>query len=213
MNEPLLPVFSLLLGIGMSFIGTLPPGVISMTVMDAAARKSLRDGLIVAGAAAFVEFFQAVAAVLFGSILSKNIFISTMTQYSAAPVFLLFGLYIFLKKDTPKIAQKKYGTATNIAKGMLVSASNLLVIPFWILWSSYFASNGWIDYSITTVLIFSAGVTTGTFLALALYAKLGLSIAAKSQKLAFWGRKAVGLAFLFFGIYQLVKIFFRSDSI
>ncbi|MDZ4846902.1 MAG: LysE family transporter [Chitinophagales bacterium] len=208
MNEPLFPVFSFLLGAGMSFIGTLPPGVISITVMDTAARKTLRDGLIVAGAAAFVEFFQAVAAVLFGSMLSKNIYISTIIQYSAAPVFLLFGLFILLKKDTPKIEHQKTGTASNITKGMLVSASNLIVIPFWILWSSYFASNGWIDYSVTTVILFSLGITLGTFFALSLYAKLGLTIANKSEKLAYWGRKIIGIIFLLFGFYQLLKIIF-----
>lgn len=201
-------LLALPLGMAMSFAGTLPPGVISMTVMDTAARKSLRDGLIVAGAAAFVEFFQAVVAVLFGSFIMKSEFISTVIQYSAAPLFLLVGLFILLSRHQPHIEQKQTSAATNVMKGILVSAGNLLVIPFWILWSSYFASNGWIDYSFTTVLIFSTGVTLGTFLALALYAKLGLSIAAKSQKLAFWGRKIIGIIFLLFGAYQLLKNFF-----
>lgn len=200
-------LFALPLGIGMSFAGTLPPGVISMTVMDTAARKSLRDGLIVAAAAAFIEFFQAVAAVLFGSFITKSVYISTVIRYSAAPLFLLVGIYILLSKTQPRIEQKRTSAATNIAKGILVSAGNLLVIPFWILWSSYFASNGWLDYSITSVLLFSAGVTLGTFLALALYAKLGLSIAAKSQKLASWGRIIIGIIFLLFGTFHLLKNF------
>lgn len=202
----MMELFALLLGMGMSFAGTLPPGVISMTVMDTAARKSLRDGLIVAAAAACVEFFQAVAAVLFGSFITKSAFISAVIQYSAAPLFLVAGLFILFSKTQPQIEQKPSNAATNIAKGILVSAGNLLVIPFWILWSSYFASNGWLDYSIPMVFLFSTGVTLGTFIALALYAKLGLSIAAKSQKLAYWGRKIIGIIFLLFGGYHLIKM-------
>lgn len=200
------------LGMGMSFIGTLPPGVISMTVMDTAARKSLRDALIVAGAAAFVEFFQAIAAVLFGSYITKSTFISSVIHYSSAPLFLFIGIYILFSRHRPVSTHKHTGAATNIAKGIIVSAGNLLVIPFWILWSSYFAANGWIDYALSSVLLFSAGVTGGTFLALSLYAKLGLRIAARSERVAHWGRKVVGVVFLLFGAYQLLNYFIESSA-
>src|ERR1041385_6703022 len=50
------------LGLATSFAGSLPPGVISITVIDSAVRKSFRSSLMVAGAASFVEFFQSFIA-------------------------------------------------------------------------------------------------------------------------------------------------------
>src|SRR5262245_37247746 len=51
MNETLAVLIPFGLGIVMSFAGSLPPGVISITVVDTAVRKSFRDGLLVAAAA------------------------------------------------------------------------------------------------------------------------------------------------------------------
>lgn len=208
MNETLMPLIAVVLGMTVSFIGTLPPGVISITVMDTAGRKSLRDGLIVAGAASFVEFFQATAALLFSSLIATSPIMQQIIKYGAIPLFILFGLYNVLKKSSAHIpAERQTSSHTrNIAKGLFVGATNVLVIPFWIFWSAYCASNGWINYKLPTVLCFAAGVTAGTFLALALYAKLGKTITSRSNLMEKWGKKVLGVVFIGIGVYQLVRV-------
>ncbi|HXH19086.1 MAG TPA: hypothetical protein VNJ07_08370 [Chitinophagales bacterium] len=197
-----------LLGLAVSFAGSLPPGVISLTVMDTAVRKSLRQSAYVAGAASAVEFFQSYIAILFSKLFMRNEMVSTFIHYGAAPVFLLVGM-LFLLKD--KLLPKKISTgqyaSKNIAKGMMVGLLNVFVIPFWVFWSSYFASNNWIDFKYSSIAIFSAGITAGTMLALMLYARIGLSMANKTAVLAFWGNKTLGLIFIAFGIYQAVQLF------
>jgi len=201
------PLIHLLLGIAVSFAGSLPPGVISLTVMDTAVRKSFRDSVIVAGAASFIEFFQSFVAVLFSKLFMKNEMVSVFIQYGAAPLFLVLGIF-FLTKD--RLFRKKESTqrhaATNVALGFMVGGLNVFVIPFWVFWSSYFASNKWIDLEYGSIAVFSAGITVGTMLALLLYARIGLRLASKTSLMTWWGNKTLGLLFIAFAIYQLVKL-------
>ncbi len=196
-----------LLGIAVSFAGSLPPGVISITVMDTAARKSFRDSVIVAGAASFVEFFQSFVAVLFSKLFMKNEMVSVFIQYGAAPLFLLLGIFFFTKDRLfPKKESARRHAATNVALGVMVGGLNVFVIPFWVFWSSYFASNKWIDLEYGSIALFSAGVTVGTMLALLLYARIGLRLASKTALMAWWGNKTLGLLFIAFAVYQIVRV-------
>ena len=196
-----------LLGIAVSFVGSLPPGVISITVMDTALRKSFREGLIVAGAASCMEFFQSFIAVLFSKVFMKSEVVGNFIHYGAGPVFLMLGLF-FLTKDKlfPKKERTETRAATSVAKGLMVGSLNMFVIPFWIFWSSYFASNNWIDLRLNSIAIFSAGITVGTMLALSMYARIGLKLASKTAIMAYWGNKTLGLVFIAFAIYQFVKL-------
>ncbi len=204
MSEALIHLF---LGLAVSFVGSLPPGVISLTVMDTAVRKSLRDGIYVAAAASFVEFFQSFIAILFSKAFMQNESVSDFIQYGAAPVFLLLGVVFFFKEKLfPKKADSKQYASKNVAKGFMVGILNVFVIPFWIFWSSYFAGNNWIKLEYGSIALFSAGITAGTMLALMLYAWLGLKMANKTSVMAFWGNKTLGLIFIAFGIYQAVKL-------
>jgi len=196
-----------ILGMAVSFAGSLPPGVISLTVMDAAVRKSLRDSIYVAVAVSAVEFFQSYIAILFSKALMKNETVDLFIQYGAAPVFLLVGaLFLFRQKISPRNENVQTYASKNVAKGFMVGVLNVFVIPFWIFWSSYFAGNNWIRLEYTSIAIFSAGVTAGTFLALMLYAWLGLRMSTRASVMAFWGNKTLGLIFIAFGIYQAVKL-------
>lgn len=206
MNEAVAALIPLGLGIAMSFAGSLPPGVISITVMDTAARKSFRDGMLVAAAASFVEFFQALIALFFSSIIVQSPFITKVIDYSAIPVFVGLGLLFLFKKGSQEKQQAETSKTASLVKGFLVSLANMLVIPFWIFWSAYFATNGWIDFRTATVFIFSAGITCGTFLALLLYARVGQTLATKTTVMAFWGRKTAGIIFLGFAAYHLAKM-------
>ena len=119
---------------------------------------------------------------------------------------LLSGYFLFKHKLRAESQNTERYAATSIAKGLLVGVMNVLVIPFWIFWSSYFAGNKWIDFEISSIAIFSAGITAGTFLALFLYARLGRLLANKTSVMSFWGNKTVGFIFLGFAVYQLVRL-------
>jgi threonine/homoserine/homoserine lactone efflux protein len=215
MNDALMPLVAVGLGATVSFIATLPPGVISITVMDIAGRKSIRDGLVVAASAAFIEFFQAVAAVSFSSVITKSPVMQEVIKYGAIPLFILFGLYTFFKKSPQHLQLEQprpASTAKNVVTGLLIGATNLLVIPFWIGWSAWCASNGWIDYELGSVLGFSAGATTGTFLALAIYAKLGGLMASRAARLDYWIKKILGVVFISIGVYQLVRVLMEKSG-
>lgn len=202
------PLIHILLGVGVSFFGSLPPGVISLTVMDTAVRKSFRHSLIVAATASCIEFFQSFIAILFSKVLMQNDMISLFIHYGAAPVFLLLSMFFLTKEKLfPKKEAPGAYAATSVAKGLMVGVLNVFVIPFWVFWSSYFAGNKWISLEYGSIAVFSTGITVGTFLALSLYARIGLKMAGKASIMAFWGSKTLGFIFLAFSIYQFIKVF------
>lgn len=196
-----------LLGLVVSFAGSLPPGMISITVMDTAVRKSFRDSVIVAASASFIEFFQSFIAVLFSRLFMKNEMVSVFIQYGAAPLFLLLGIF-FLTKDRllPQKETTRRHAATNVALGFMVGALNVFVIPFWIFWTSYFASNKWINLKMSSIAVFSAGITVGTMLALMIYAGIGLKLSGRTTIMSYWGNKTLGLVLIAFAIYHIVRL-------
>jgi threonine/homoserine/homoserine lactone efflux protein len=54
------------LGLGLSFIGSLPFGIINTTVAETTVRKGLRPGVAMSVGASLVEFFQAVLSLFLG---------------------------------------------------------------------------------------------------------------------------------------------------
>ena len=61
-----------LLGFVFSFIGSIPFGMINLTVVDTTIHKGLRAGIVLGLGAAIIEFFQAIIAVLFTHIFIDN---------------------------------------------------------------------------------------------------------------------------------------------
>ncbi len=193
-------------GLVISFIGSLPPGVISLTVMHASVKKSIKHGLMVTAGASLLEFFQAFVAVYFSSFIAGNSTIQSIIHYSAAPVFALLGLSFLLKKSTPAGAAPQSSSSSSFVKGILVASVNLLVIPFWIFWSTYLAANNWIKLELISITILTTGIVSGTFLALGTYAWFGRLIKNKVEQIGHWIDRIVGGAFIAFAIYHAVKM-------
>ena len=186
-----------------SFIGSLPIGMLNMTVMEISFSKSLKQGVLFSAGAAFVEFFQAIIAVKFSSWFLENPTVEMMIKLSIIPVLLVLGIIHLRKKLNDSTAKgnesEKY---SGFSKGMFLSGINPISIPFWVFYAVWFQSMGWISFETIPALMFVTGITLGTFVCLSLFGKLGQYIFSRITVLNLWMNKIVGGVFIILALYQ-----------
>ncbi len=189
-------------GLGLSLLGSLPPGLISLSVAQTAIRRGMLAALLLAAGAAGTEFFQAWAAVSMSDWLLGRPEVQRMFHWAAMPVFFGLAFYLlFWSKGKPAQGRvAEVSTTKQLGKGVLLSAFNLLAIPYWFVYCGSLRVSGlWLEDTLLATMIFSAGVTAGTMAALALYAWLGKLLVQRSESVARQADRFVGLMFLVLG--------------
>ena len=194
----------LLAGFVLSLLGSLPPGLINLSVAYIAIRRNFVAAMVLGTGAAFAEYFQALAAVaLVGVIPSfKAIF-----DWVAAVVFLSLGLYMLLWPQKPgqpdEIDEVSLGSYFN--RGILISIFNLLAIPYWVTYCTWLQAEGWWSNETSDMLVFAAGVSTGTIGAFGLYAWFSAKILQRVNNIARIASLVIGLTFLGLAAKLLVQ--------
>lgn len=196
-------------GIVLSLLGSLPPGLISLSVAQTAIKRGLVAAMLLAAGAAGAEFFQAWAAVWLTDWFVSRPGAERYFQWAAVPVFLGLAAFMLFWARPPKTGGyvAEVSPVRQVGKGVLLSAFNLLAIPYWFVYCGSLRVWGWWeDAGLVSTLIFSAGVTVGTIAALGLYAFLGLAIVRRSETAARHANRFVGLVFLGLGLKLLFDL-------
>ena len=196
----------LAIGLVASFIGSLPLGVLNLTVMDIAINKKKRDVLYFALGAAGIEFFQALVAVKFSSWFLSKPSLDMDFNIIVIPVFLALSIYYF-RKSRKKLKEKKSTRElSSFNKAVILSVINPLCIPFWIFYSTYFNSLGLIIFENYYIILFAAGISAGSFLALLTFGRVSRYIISKIKVLNLWIDQIIGAVFLCLFIFQAVSV-------
>ena len=201
-------VLSFFIGFALSFIGSLPFGMINMAVAHEAIHKGIKAGIIMAFGAALIELVQVFIALKFtwlfeeGGALSNVIYAVAITVFFGAGIYFLF----FAKAKAANLDEKYAGKKNHsFLKGIIISSLNLMAIPYWIFYGALLNSNDLLQKENESIIVFSAGVMLGVLALLIAYAFLGAKILSKSEVVTRWVNKFIGLVLIGFGIYQLVK--------
>jgi len=195
-------------GFLLSLLGSLPPGLISLTVAYTAIRNSLVAALVLAAGAASAEFFQAWAAVALSDWFLSHPSVEQGFKWAAFAVFTVLGLYLFFFAKSPKTPKElpQGSLSRQFGKGLLLGVFNLLAIPYWFAYCGWLRVEGWWEDGLFYTLIFSFGVTLGTMFSLAMYAWLGQLILERSSDIAKRANQLIGLLFLGLGIKTLLEL-------
>lgn len=191
----------------LSFIGSLPFGMINMAVANTAIQKGVRAGIYMGLGAALVELFQVYIALKFSWLFEEGGVFGNAIQVIAMIVFFVAGIYfLFFAKAKNKIIENKTLTKRRheFIKGMGISSLNVMVIPYWIFYGTLLIENGWLAKDNEHVLVFSIGAMAGAFLLLVGYAYLGDKVLSRSEQITRWVNKFIGVVLIGFGVYQLV---------
>ena len=153
------------IGLVISFMGSVPPGSINLTALQLSLVGRKKSAVYFSLAAVIVEFFYACIAVNFQILLTKNTVISSQFQIVTAIALVALGMYNFSKKASKSKTKVAKG---GFVKGLILGLANPLCIPFWLGVTAYLQSNGFVKISGLDYLIYSAGISVGTFLLLLL---------------------------------------------
>lgn len=190
------------------FLGTLPFGTINVSIAEMAIQRGTRVAISMAVGAALVEFFQAYIALTFYHILTHNEEIERSIILICIPIFLVAGIYyIFKKNHTVHAPTTKAANAIGAAKGIALSSINLMAIPYFVFIGGYLASANYISLKAEYIATYAAGVVLGSFMTFFIYAKLGIVIKRKSEKMSHYASKIVGIIFIAIAISQAVRYY------
>ncbi|MBC7451068.1 MAG: LysE family transporter [Cytophagales bacterium] len=157
------------LGFIVSFFGSIPPASINLLVIKIASTKGLRKALAFAGGAVLIEFIYSFIAILCSRYILDHKPIGQLIELIAIPVFLLLGMLSVRTKNKEQHIEE-VDKGNEFLNGLFMGVINPLQIPFWIFYSSYFISIGWLKEEMPMIWIFVTGIGLGTFALLFIFA-------------------------------------------
>jgi len=185
-----------------SFIGSIPPGNLNMSVFSYGINQRKNAVLPFALAAAIVEFFYSLIAIKFKHLFLDNLILAESMQIFAGTAMLLIGIvYIFSKQST---GESKTRNGSPFYKGLLLSLLNPMAIPFWVLTTAYFESQNIIQlYNTLTIVIYCTGIAAGTFCLLILFGHFSAKLQVRAKFFPFL-HKIPGVILITLGIINFV---------
>ncbi len=196
-------------GIVLSLIGSLPPGLISLSVAQTSIFRGFWPAILLALGASVAEFFQALGAVVFADWFLAHPAAARAFETGVIPIFLGLAVYLWFFAKAPRAVNIDLPVSPwrQFGKGILLSVFNLLAIPYWVAYAGWLRINGWWEPGSVYLFLFAAGVTAGTMLALGLYAWLAQELARRSDLVARLANRFVALIFLGLGLKLLADCF------
>lgn len=189
-----------------SFIGSIPPGSINLTIVQLGLEKRINLAWRFALAAAVVEYPYAWLAIKFKTfILTSPVVLGNMKLITAIVMIILGVIGVFSSASSSSFAQRF--EASGFRRGILLGILNPLAIPYWLGITAYLEAQGWLDIS-TPVRLHSylLGVSLGALFILMVFAYLAtkvVSIFRYRKNL----KKIPGFVLLTLGVYALVEYF------
>jgi threonine/homoserine/homoserine lactone efflux protein len=190
-----------------SYIGSIPPGTINVSVMQLAMLKKRRAALFFALAASSVEFLYAGITVQFHIFLNNNEVIADYFRIITSLALITLGLWNIFSKSTSssvKVDTKLTGRH-GFLRGLILGFLNPMTIPFWLAITTYLENDDWINVDEFGFWVYLIGLASGTFCLL-------LTVNASGKRFTkiadnpFLVNKVPGFLLLSLGVYFLLKL-------
>lgn len=194
---------SFLIAFGISFLGSIPVGVLNLTIVDIGLRKSLYQVVLFALAVSLVEYAQGFLALKFSSLFETNQNLELYIDLFATPVFFILGIIYLRKYGKPP---KRKEAVSDFGKGLLLSIVNPLAIPFWVLWGTVGFEKQWLTNDNLSIAIFTIGISLGTFVSLVLYGLFSKLIINKIEIVNQRINQIIGWTLIILGTIQIIRI-------
>ncbi len=195
------------LGFFFSFIGSIPPGTLNVSILQMAMQKKVGIAFRFAIAVAIIEYPYAWMGVQFEYWLTSSPMVVENFQWIAAMVMTGLGIFNLLpSKKQPTGFAKKFNES-GFRRGLALSILNPMAIPYWMGFTAYLKAQGWITLSSMGLLhsyVLGTSVGALALLTLLIFFAQRLSPYAQDSK---WIKIIPGLVLLALGLYAFVKVF------
>jgi threonine/homoserine/homoserine lactone efflux protein len=199
--------YVLFLGFFFSFIGSIPPGTLNVSILQLGLQGKINIAFRFALAVAIIEYPYAWIGVQFEYWLTSSPVVVENFQLMAAFIMTLLGVVNLLPSKEPQGFQKKF-SESGFRRGLILSVLNPMAIPYWMGFTAYLKAQGWIDLSTTTLLhSYVLGTSLGAMalLSLLIFFAKRLSPYVQGSK---WIKIVPGILLLALGLYAWTKVFF-----
>ena len=159
-----------------SFIGSIPPGTINISVMQLAILQRRSTAIAFGAAAALVELFYAGFTVRFHIFLTENTNITEYFHVIAGTAMIVLGILNFRSKTKSgdvKTVDDQVKKRNAFRKGAILGIANPLTVPFWLAVTAYLQKHEWITLDGINLYAYAIGISAGTFILLLLVTQLG----------------------------------------
>lgn len=192
-----------------SFLGSIPPGAINLSVLQLGLEHRHDAALRFSIAAAIIEIPYAFIAIRFQLLLESSPWLIDNFKLMAAIVLLVLGILSIIQQSRSKPASALMNRIqkSGFRRGLLIGLFNPMAMVFWIGVTAYLKQHDWIDLStLTNEVAYIAGLALGTFALLACLTYLSKALAP-----IFKGSKFLKLmpsvAFFLLAIYSASQYF------
>ncbi|WP_422107033.1 lysine transporter LysE [Winogradskyella sp.] len=160
------------LGLFVSLIGVIPPGLLNMTAAKISLKEGPGRGITFSSGVCLIVFVQTYVAAIFSRYLSNRPDIVEILQRVAFVIFVLITIYFLVIARNQKEAKVETDIKSKQSRffhGMFLSALNVFPIPYQAYMTITLASFGWMDFERTTIVTYVTGAAMGTFVMLYFY--------------------------------------------
>ena len=190
-----------------SYIGSIPPGTINVSVMQLAILGKKRAAVFFALSASAVEFIYSGITVQFHIFLNNNETIADYFRIITSIALIGLGLWnIFSKATSSSVKVDTRITGRHgFLRGLILGFLNPMTIPFWLAITTYLENDGLINVDGFGFWVYLIGLASGTFCLL-------LTVNASGKRFTkiadnpFLVHKVPGFLLLGLGVYFLGKL-------
>ncbi|TRZ43321.1 LysE family transporter [Robertkochia solimangrovi] len=197
-----------------ALMGVVFPGLVNITAAKTSAKRGKQGGMIFALGASLTVVGQAYVGVLISKYLYNNPFVIDILLKIALVVFAFFAIYFLVvaKKNSnkPKVRMVEVSKKNLFFKGMLISALNVLPIPYFCGLNAAWNVSGWIKFQLWDILIFIIAAGLGTFAMLYMYVTYFDKLESRTNNFARYSDYILSALMGVLLIITLIRIFYTS---
>lgn len=201
-------VQTLIVAFFISYIGSIPPGTINVSVMQLSIQRRYRAAIFFAFAASLVEFVYAGITVQFHIFLNNNESIATYFKVVTSVALIGLGLWnVFsnLTSSSVKVYESNLTGRHGFWRGLVLGILNPMTIPFWLAITTYLENDELIVVTEFGFWAYLIGLSAGTFCLLLTVDALGKRFTKISDN-KFLVHKVPGFILMGMGVYFLLKL-------
>jgi len=192
--------------LGISFLGSIPIGLISLTIVQRTIEKGKKSGFMIAAGATIMEFVYTFIALKSLDLFTENLDLGNYIKIISTVIFFIIGAYYFFKQPSEVSQPETKYDYFDFLRGFVVGFMNVLIVPFWIFIGVWLQTNGMEFVDNGCISVFSLGSALGALLAFISYIWFSGLIEGRLLKIKKYTNKIFGLLFFGLGIYQLFQI-------
>jgi len=193
-----------IVGAFFSFIGSIPPGTLNLSVLQLGLEGKVKTAMRFALAVAIIEYPYTWIGVQFEYWITSSPMVISNFQLITAVAMLAIGIFNLWSAEKPTNFSVKF-SESGFRRGLILSLFNPMAIPFWIGVTAYLKAQGWIDlHSVLLLHSYVFGTSIGALVLLTLFTFLAKRLSVYVQNNRFV-KRVPGFTLLILGLYALAK--------